>query len=98
MNKKQLIVTWVAMLLFLSGCATYSAQKDPVYHAYLNGEISYAEYVDHYHRLMAGQRARARAFQEGMQGVADGMSSPERKKYQIKDEHGNRVGSMEEEY
>jgi len=90
---KKTVVVFILLCFGITGCATYDAKKDPVYQAYLQGEITYGEYVNHFHALMADRRQRALAFQNGMNQVASNLSS---KKYTVRDEYGIKVGSITE--
>ena len=73
------------LLIFITGCATYDANKDPVYQSYLAGKISYADYVEHYDALMGQRQARAVAFQQGMQRSADAMAP--KKSYSVRPDY-----------
>lgn len=60
--KKAIFVLLLGVVL--GGCATYKAERDPVYQAYLRGDISYDTYVSHYNDMMSQRRAAAMAFQQ----------------------------------
>lgn len=58
-------VIFLIILIFTSaGCATYNAQKDPVYQSYLRGEITYDTYVQHVNNLNARRLNTINAIQQ----------------------------------
>lgn len=61
--RKELILI-VCLFILLSGCATYNANKDPVYQSYLRGEITYDTYVEHFNNLMSQRIATINALQQ----------------------------------
>lgn len=85
--KAKYILLLLTLSFVMSGCATYNANKDPVYRAYLNGEISYGDYVNHYHKVMAGQRERARMFQRSMQQIADDIAPEPKSRYRVRPDY-----------
>lgn len=80
--KKKALVLIALAILFLSDCATYNAKKDPVYQAYLRGEVTYSEYVDHYHKLMAEQYQQRQAIAAGFQDFSRSMKDASKQRTQ----------------
>ena len=78
--KRLLLIVIVGLLL--SGCATYNAMNDPVYHAYLRGEIDYATYLDHYHRTIAEHQRRAQAVSQALNQGLDDLERQRQENYQ----------------